>query len=285
MVYWDSETGEIAGDGTSREVFSADYSTSQLVRITTNETSDAYIQGGDKVLWKHNVSTFVNEMTIANPDGSNPVVLVSLVGTYQNAFDGERWVVLSQVQSPYDRLVRYDLQNLAAGGEAYKEEAGYGGGAGVAFNGQTGMLYIGGADLHFWNMNTGQRGLLVTDPGSQVFPDADGHAIVYISSEQTGDNWWGNGQIGDIRLRDLETGVTRMVFPMMKHYAPGITERWMVVNQVGPYGDALILCDLVEAGFMDESLHVCPEWGCEPPDTDSDTGTETGSDGEADGGA
>jgi len=81
-----------------------------------------------------------------------------------------------------------------------------------------------------------------------------------------------------VDIIDLDTGERRRVFDAAIHYAPGIWDKWLVVNQIGPFGDAILLCDLVAGGFMSEDRHVCPEWGCEPPDTDSETGSESDSD-------
>jgi hypothetical protein len=57
-------------------------------------------------------------------------------------------------------------------------------------------------------------------------------------------------------------------------YAPSIWDRWIVFNSVAYWGDVLVLCDLLEGGFINAEGHVIPEATVEP-----DAGVDAGVDG------
>jgi hypothetical protein len=76
----------------------------------------------------------------------------------------------------------------------------------------------------------------------------------------------------EIRVVDRDSGVIRTVMPMETYYGLGIWEHWIAFNNYGMWGDSLIVCDLLEGGFMDAAGHVCPESGCPVPDAGPDGG-------------
>ena len=86
----------------------------------------------------------------------------------------------------------------------------------------------------------------------------DGHVVVYEDSQAAGEGFFPD-QRTELRILDRETGAKRVVMPLDVYYGVGIWERWIAFNNYGRYGDSLITCDLVEAGYMDSDLHVVPE--------------------------
>ena len=91
-----------------------------------------------------------------------------------------------------------------------------------------------------------------------VVPDVDGHVVVYQDSQAAGETYFAH-QFSDLRIVDRDTGAKRVVMPLDTYYGVGIWERWIVFNNYGMYGDSLIICDLVEAGYMSDDLHVISE--------------------------
>ena len=127
-------------------------------------------------------------------------------------------------------------------------------------------------------METGVMTVLLDETASQSYPDVDGHVVVYTDSQTSGYEW-GSNQNVEIRVVDRESGVIRTVMPMNTYYGLGIWEHWIAVNNVGTWGDSLIVCDLLEGGLMDAAGHVCPESGCLEPDAGPDGGPDSGPDG------
>jgi hypothetical protein len=108
--------------------------------------------------------------------------------------------------------------------------------------------------------------------GTAHMPDIDNHIVVYVDSQAAGEHW-GDNQLGEVRIIDRETLVKRTITPVDRFYGIGIWERWIVFNNVGIWGDSLILCDLLEGGFVDAEGHVCPEdEGCPELDGGVDGG-------------
>jgi hypothetical protein len=102
------------------------------------------------------------------------------------------------------------------------------------------------------------RTILLDDPWSQVVPDVDGHVVVYQDSQAAGETYFAH-QRSELRIVDRDSGAKRVVMPLDTYYGVGIWERWIAFNNYGTYGDSLIICDLVEGGYMDADLHVIPE--------------------------
>jgi hypothetical protein len=112
--------------------------------------------------------------------------------------------------------------------------------------------------LELWTMETDTMTVLLDEPWSQVVPDIDGHVVVYQDSQAAGESYW-TRQRSDLRIVDRDSGTVRVVMPLDTYYGVGIWERWIAFNNYGMYGDSLIICDLVEGGYMDSDLHVVPE--------------------------
>ena len=62
-----------------------------------------------------------------------------------------------------------------------------------------------------------------------------------------------------VRLMDRDAEAIRVVMPLATDCGIGIWERWTAFINVGRHGDSLIICDLVEDGYLDADLHVIPE--------------------------
>jgi hypothetical protein len=191
--------------------------------------------------------------------GTESVISARSPGSEQ-AFDGERWVAFDYE----DYLHKFDLLDPGAGA---RRVAPYTMGiAGLAFDRDTGVLIVaafisGESDdfrLEEWDLATDTRMIILDEPWSQVVPDVDGHVVVYQDSQAAGETYFAH-QFSDLRIVDRETGVKRIVMPLDTYYGVGIWERWIAFNNYGMYGDSLIICDLVEAGYMDTDLHVVPE--------------------------
>jgi hypothetical protein len=247
-------------------------------QLSNNTTSDIYAHGGiDFVFFK---------------DGSAPPIvykLLSLTGDFQElevysynspseyVFDGYRWIVYLM----NSRLYKFDVTDIAAGSTMLTNyDVGV---AGLAFDRDTGIIVAGigipgeteTARLEEWNVETGEMTIILDEPTIQMYPDVDGHVVAYLDAPL-------GSSKSEIRIFDRQTLEKRTVMPMDTYYGLGIWEHWIAVNNVGTWGDSLIVCDLLEGGFMDAAGHVCPESGCpEPdagPDTDSDTGSDTSTD-------
>ena len=84
---------------------------------------------------------------------------------------------------------------------------------------------------------------------------------------------------GEIKIIDRVTAEIRTVLPLERYYGLGLWSHYLVVNNLGGWGDSLILCDLRVGGHVDAAGHVCPEEGCpDPPDGGPDGGTDAGVD-------
>ncbi len=198
-------------------------------------------------------------------------------GTSEYAFDGVRW--MTYLDDNF--LFKFDLQNPQDGPQQVTDyESGT---TGMAFDRSTGTMVSGtnvnGESqffrLQLWNIETDEMTVLLDEPWDQIAPDVDGNVVVYLDSQEAGENWWTN-QLGEIRIVDRQTLEKRTVMPTDRYYGVGIWEHWIAFNNVGTFGDSIIVCDLLEGGFMDAEGHVCPEGGCPEPETDGgvDGGSE-----------
>jgi hypothetical protein len=96
--------------------------------------------------------------------------------------------------------------------------------------------------------------VLLDEPWTELMPDVDGHVVVYQDSQAAGEGYWPR-QRSELRVLDRDTHAIRIVMPLDVYYGVGIWERRIAFHNAGRYG-ALIICDLVEGGFLDADLHV-----------------------------
>ena len=145
----------------------------------------------------------------------------------------------------------------------------------MAFNADTGELvtgtYISGVTdnigLDSWNMETNERTVIIDNPWDQGMPDASGYVIAYVDSEAAGENWFTDNQ-SQVKIIDRETLVVRTITPLVgRYYSIGIWSHWLAFNPTSYWGDVIVLCDLLEGGFVGVDGHVCTESGY--PETDA----------------
>ncbi|MDD5307957.1 MAG: hypothetical protein PHU25_11605 [Deltaproteobacteria bacterium] len=160
-------------------------------------------------------------------------------------------------------LYKYDIQNPSLGAQSVSPEQ-YGA-FNMAFNHDTHELVMGlcknnvtnDCDIYIWNMETNAKEAIVTDPFDQGNLDYDGHVIAYVDSQASGARWF-DSSLGEVRIVDRDTRVIRVVSPLDHNYGASIWSHWMAFNNVGAWGDSVILCDLLKGKFVDKDGHVVP---------------------------
>ena len=255
----------VEGVDTSAEVFLVSLLGGSARPITDNSVPDfSPMAGDDHVVYRSSPDPPPTGMAgeyryVDLGDGSDHL-LAGRAGITTIAFDGHRWVAL--MNDNY--LYKFDLSDPGAGPQQLAPyEMGI---TGMAFDRDTGVLItgvhrVGESDdyrLQTWNMSMGETSVLLDQPWSQVMGDVDGHVVVYNDSQAAGETYWAH-QYSELRILDRDTGAIRVVMPLDTYYGVGIWERWIAFNNYGMYGDSLIICDLVAAGYMDADLHVVPE--------------------------
>jgi len=118
--------------------------------------------------------------------------------------------------------------------------------------------------------------LLINEPYDQAAPDVDGNLVAYLDS-QAAQTYYIAAQ-NEVRVFDRDTQEKRVVLPPGEYYGLGIWGHWVAVNNLGTWGDSLILCDLQEMGLVDGNNHAIPEGAV--LDGGVDGGPDGGFDGE-----
>ncbi len=255
----------IGEDASSQEIYRVPLFGGDPDRLTNDTVPDGNpMAGRDHVVYRSNPDSLPSGMVgeyryVDLRDDSNHAI--STIGAPNEVtFDGYRWVAWASEHFLY----KFDLSDPGAGPQQLAPyEMGI---TGMAFDRDTGLLItgvhrVGESDdyrLQTWNMTTGETSVLLDQPWSQVMGDVDGHVVVYDDSQVAGEPYWSH-QYSELRILDRDTGVIRVVMPLDIYYGVGIWERWIAFNNYGIYGDSLIICDLVAAGYMDAELHVVPE--------------------------
>lgn len=263
VVVFFSETAEYVDE--SKEIFRLSLAGGSAVRITDNSVPDfSPMAGEDYVVYESAPDPpppgMAGEYRYVDLSDGSDHSLAGTAGRTEITFDGHRWVAI--MNDNY--LYKFDLTDPAAGAQQLAPYAM--GITGMAFDRDTGLLItgvhrVGESDdyrLQTWNMTTGETAVLLDQPWSQVMGDVDGHVVVYDDSQAAGEPYWSH-QYSELRILDRDTGAIRVVMPLDTYYGVGIWERWIAFNNYGMYGDSLIICDLVAAGYMDADLHVVPE--------------------------
>ncbi len=255
-VFFDGKTA-----ANSREIYMVDIGDGSLTRITNDDVSNADVTGSrNGIVYRATPSAKDRGLRYFELDKKEEMKLTSniIVGAFH--FDGLRWVVYHHDH----RLHLIDLQNLSRGAERLPIPPGEV--FGLAFNKSTRDLVISvqspgktdGFDLMMLDMKTRRTKKLVEDPGDQGLADADGNLIAYVDSGAAGTSWFGN-HLAEVKIVDTEARHQRTVFPLGMYFGLSIWNRFLAVNSVGPGGDAIVLCNLVEGGFMDSTGKVIPE--------------------------
>jgi hypothetical protein len=195
------------------------------------------------------------------------------------AFDGTRWVAMIYCPGGISdcHLYKYDFETPWA-----ETQLMYDGALDhmwMSFEKDShelvGGLYMPGVterlDIVVWDMETNNYAILVNDEWDQGLPDADGHLVGYIDSQANDSAWYGV-HLSEVKIIDRDTLEKRVVLPLDTYYGLGIWSHYLAVNNVGAWGDSIVLCDLEEMGLVDGSGHVCPESGCPEIDAGVDGG-------------
>jgi len=115
-----------------------------------------------------------------------------------------------------------------------------------------------GYDIVTWDMETNEYTLLVNEPYDQGLPDADGHIVTYLDSQAAGGGWFGSYH-SEVKIIDRDTLEKRVVLPLDTYYGLGIWDHYLAVNNVGMWGDSIVVCDLEIMDLVDSEGHVIPE--------------------------
>jgi len=238
-------------------------------QLTSNPYSEAQALGGlSGVLYEFNDGTDVG-LRYYNLSTSSPLTVVAswdlTVG--ETAFDGTRWIAYTRLGTGLtEYLYKFDLNDTAAGPQQVEPtNIAF---AGVDFNKTTGELVAGvgitgetqGADIVGWDLETNARTTILSEPLDQLQTDTDGHVIGYLDSQASGMQWYGN-YLAEAKIVDRDTGVKRTVLPLDTYFGLGMWGHYLAVNNVGTWGDTIILCDMEAGGLMDTDGHVIPLGG------------------------
>jgi hypothetical protein len=279
-IYFTRETSGSGEFPNTREVFSVGTLDTDETQLTNNTYADTYPIGGeDYIVYSFSLSASFEyglraydlitgfETTIFDDDPSLHV------------FDGTKWaaMIFCSGGSTNCQLYKFDFENQAAGMQLMNESALDD--FNMSFEKQSHTL-VGGFnisgvtdsyDLLAWNMETNEYTILVGDPYDQGLPDADGHVVGYVDSQASGHGWWSTNE-AEVKIIDLDTHTVRTVLPLNVYYGLGIWSHYLAVNNVGTWGDSIILCDLEVMGLVGTDGHVCPASGCSAADAGVDGG-------------
>ncbi len=260
-IYFERETS--ASDALSREIFSIGVEETTETQLTQNEAADATAKGGSRyVVYTSIIETDEldkNRLIYYDSVNKTNTIIHEDMGLIF-AYNGARWVAFMSD----NQLYKYDIEHPENGYELIHPEK-----LGVfymSFDKATHELitgiYINGVtnryDLYAWDMETNTYTILVDDPLDQLLPDYHGHIVGYVDSQEAGVYWFSSNS-GDVRIIDRETKEKRIVLPLDTYYGLSIWSHYLAVNNVGRWGDSLILCDLKEGGFVDDAGHVIPD--------------------------
>lgn len=249
----------------SREVFFIGVSSTGEDQLTNNSFSDGNPIGGDEYV----VYTYGNDETMeyglrAYEFASSSEITIVEEAIFTMAFDGTRWVAMIYCEGwPNCRLYKYDLDNPAIPALMHDDALDH---MWMSFEKATheliGGLYLPGIterfDIVAWDMETDEYTVLVNDEWDQGLPDADGHLVAYVDSQANDSGWYGVHR-SEVRVIDRDTSVKRVVLPLDTYYGLGLWSHYLAVNNVGTWGDSIVLCDLEVMGLVDGDGHVIPE--------------------------
>ncbi len=277
-------------DPFSREIFVIGLDETTEKRATNNDSTDANPMSGDRYVVYNSIerndgSSIETAFKYADLITGTERVINPNASEYINwGYDGRKWIVYIDDH----RLYKYDVQNPQLGSQQFfnKDIGAFN----IAFNHDTHEAVIGLNivyetqlfDLWVWNLETDTYEIILSEPWDQGMPDSDGHVIAYVDSQKADEGWFTGSNRAEVKIIDRQTKVKRTITPLDKFYGIALWDRYLAFNNWGMWGDSIILCDLVEGGFMDKDGHVIPEGSI--PDAGTDSGTDAGSDSGSDGG-
>jgi len=247
-------------DYLTREIFIIKLNETQEQKLTTNGTVDADPMSGDKFVAYRSGDTLAG-LNYARVSNGNEGSIADKLSSW--SFDGVRWVAFTDDGYLYS----FDIENSSQDPQlVYNSEIGVGF---MSFDHDTHELVTSlvkkhetdGSDIWLWNIETGKYEVIVTAPYSQTLCDIDSHVIAYVDSQANGTDWRAGGDRAEVRIVDRDTNVIRKVMPLDVYYGISIWSHYLAMNNYGRWGDSIILCDLLEGGFMDADGHVIPEGG------------------------
>jgi hypothetical protein len=277
-VFFERKTDQL--DTWSSEVFSIGISETEEVQLTDNSFAEGSCSGG--------ASHVVAQWGGAGPGerGLKAVslntldedVFLSATTIDTKVFDGTKWVSYIRILNTEFTLWKYDITNPDAG--VQQVEPSTIGAMWMAANPSRPETVVGAGiqgiterlDIVVWNLETNERTIVVNDPWDQGGPDAHGNLITYIDSQANNAQWFGNYK-GEVRVVDRDTLVKRVVLPLSTYWGVAIWDHWVATNNAGPWGDIIILCDLLEMGIVDADNNVIPE---DAPDAGPDASPDGG---------
>jgi hypothetical protein len=250
----------------SREVFYLEEFSTAEVQLTDNIYADADpVCGTNDIVYEYGSDTTSEyglrfySLTLGT---ENSVIDNVIIQTH--SFDGTQWVAFVYNTSSVGHLYKYDVTNSSATVEQVStldldhmwmsfEKQSHTLVGGFTISGVTDSY-----DILTWNMETNEYSILVNDEWDQGGVDADGHLIGYLDSQANDSAWFGVYR-SEVRIVDRDTLVKRVVLPLDTYYGLGLWSHYLAVNNVGTWGDSIVLCDLEVMGLVDADGHVIPE--------------------------
>ena len=255
-------------DGYTREIFLIKLDETEEKRLTNNEFSDANPISGDRYIMYSSSQDLGGGKTRKGyryydlVSESEHLVVADSYLTAGWGFDGSRWIIFLDDEEYI--LYKFDLENPGKGTEVLHngpigvfnvsfDHGSHEAIIGVNIPGETDLF-----DLWLWNPETGDYEVLLSEPWDQGLADFDGHVVAYADSQANGDGWFTGDNWAEVKIIDRDTKEKRTITSMDRFYGIGIWDRYLAFNNWGMWGDSIILCDLVEGGFMDADGHVIP---------------------------
>ncbi len=247
--------------GSTRELFMVGLQDAEETRLTINDESDANPVGGDSnvVFISIDDNSSIQSLVALDFVNNKPLVIIDDMSSIDYEFDGTQWVVFRHDDFWY----KFDITNPGLGYELLYPET-----IGIlpSFNQETHELATGtwktgltnDYDIDVWDMNENTRTTLVNDDLDQLLPDYSGHVIAYLDSKKSGSKWYGAYE-AEVKIVDRDTRAIRIALPLDTYYGVSLWSHYLAVNNVGKWGDSLILCDLKEGGLVDDGGHVIAE--------------------------
>ena len=243
-------------------------------QLTESNNNFEPIGGEVYVVYSYSASSSDEGIRAYNMETDSEMTLMDSAAILSKAFDGTRWVAAYVVEGS-QHLYKYDLEHPELGQQVLDDTDV--GSWRIAFNEETHELVGSYAnegetqagDLFLWNPETNEKSLLLSEPWDQGSPDYSGHLITYIDSQINDEGWFGS-YMGELKVIDRETLVKRVILPNSQYYGVGVWSHYIAANNVGPWGDVIIACDLEVMGIVDADGHVIPE------DTEMDAGVDAG---------
>lgn len=277
-LFWEQQLD--GSDAFSREVFRKNVVTMVEEQLTDSDcASYTPLPGGEKIVFKYQCDGEDVELRFMDLDTHVQTVISDEVLGAPSGYDydGARWVVwdVDYYSTSYNRQYKYDILTetgpTMVNSEVY-ETTWPKITDGISYSGTWASPFddVNRCDIEAHDLETGATSWAHVEQWDQILPSVSGHVLAYADKADFAENWFSD-QRSHIELYDLETGITRRVTPVgTDYYGIGVHQKYLAYL-LGP--QTLILCDLVEGGYIDASGHVCPDTGCpDVPDAGVDAG-------------